>query len=158
MQKSRSTLFLIELIIAIGFFAIAAAVCTQIFVKAHILSANTSDLNQAILYAESTAEAFRSCDGDFTSFAALFPEGHAYPAKDRRPEARDSFDSGHLDLFYDKDWINCDPSGSVYHLLVNTTDEGDIRTAQISIIKTSSDEVIYSLDVHKHPAKEVPHA
>ena len=41
----RSSLFLLELMIAILFFCLASAVCVQIFVKAHTTSRETQELN-----------------------------------------------------------------------------------------------------------------
>ena len=44
----RSSLFLLELMIAILFFCLASAVCVQIFVKAHTTSRETQELNTAL--------------------------------------------------------------------------------------------------------------
>ena len=44
----RSSLFLLELMIAILFFCLASAVCVQIFVKAHTISRETQELNTAL--------------------------------------------------------------------------------------------------------------
>lgn len=44
----RSSLFLLELMIAILFFCLASAVCVQIFVKAHTTSRGTQELNTAL--------------------------------------------------------------------------------------------------------------
>ena len=42
-KSSRSALFLMELIFSILFFALASAVCVQLFVKAHLLSVSTQE-------------------------------------------------------------------------------------------------------------------
>ena len=47
-KGSKSALFLMELILAILFFAAASAVCVQLFVKAHLMSQDTVDLNRAV--------------------------------------------------------------------------------------------------------------
>ena len=44
----RSSLFLLELIIAILFFSLTSAVCVQIFVRAHLISRQTQELNTAL--------------------------------------------------------------------------------------------------------------
>ena len=44
----RSSLFLLELMIAILFFCLASAVCVQIFVKAHTISRETEELNMVL--------------------------------------------------------------------------------------------------------------
>ena len=51
-----SGLFLLELMISIAFFAIAASGCVQIFAKAHTLSTEAEKLDQAVSIAQSLAE------------------------------------------------------------------------------------------------------
>ena len=51
-----SGLFLLELMISIAFFAIAAAGCVQIFAKAHSLSGQAERLDQAVSIAQSLTE------------------------------------------------------------------------------------------------------
>ena len=46
-RMSRSGLFLLELIIAILFFAVTSAVCVNLFVQAHLTSAESSNLTAA---------------------------------------------------------------------------------------------------------------
>lgn len=58
MRKSKSALFLMELIIVIFFFAMTGAVCLQLFVKAHLIDVRTRNLNSAIRLAENTGELF----------------------------------------------------------------------------------------------------
>ena len=69
--RSASSLFLIELIIAIGFFAVASAVCLQLFVRARLVSIQSADLSRATLAAQSAAEAFRGCGGSLEKASAL---------------------------------------------------------------------------------------
>ena len=66
MNKNRSrssSLFLMELIIAILVFAIASAVCVQIFVASHKLSTQASELNAAVDEASSIAEIVNASSG-----------------------------------------------------------------------------------------------
>ena len=64
-SNSRSSLFLIELIIAILFFSLVSAVCLRAFARSHILTENARDLNAALMHVESTAaQAFYSSSWD----------------------------------------------------------------------------------------------
>ncbi len=69
--SSKSGLFLMELIIAIAFFAVASAICIQLFAKAHILSAESSSLHMAVSTAQSAAACFKSTDGSSQDMARL---------------------------------------------------------------------------------------
>ena len=74
MKHSKSSLFLMELIIALLFFSLASTVCIQLFVKSYTLSQETTDLNYAINSAQNMAEAFIGCNGDLSFIASLFEE------------------------------------------------------------------------------------
>ncbi len=71
MKHSKSSLFLMELIIALLFFALASTVCIRLFVNAHTLSRQTVDINMALNYAQNMAEAFMGCDGDLQALETL---------------------------------------------------------------------------------------
>ena len=73
-NSSKSSLFLIELIIAILFFAIGSAVCVRAFVKAHDLSMRAKDLSFASAQASSAASVLEYTDGSFSSFSTYFPD------------------------------------------------------------------------------------
>ena len=57
-ESSRSSLFLLELMISIVFFALAAAGCVQVFAKAHMLSQEAGRLDMAVSVAQSLAEEY----------------------------------------------------------------------------------------------------
>ena len=71
MKHSKSSLFLMELIIALLFFSLASTVCIRLFVKAHSLSNQTVDTNYAVNYAQNMAEAFIGCDGDMQTLQTV---------------------------------------------------------------------------------------
>lgn len=66
-SSSKSGLFLIELIIAIVFFAVASAICIQLFVKAHLISTRSTDISTASIIAQNTAEQFKADSANITS-------------------------------------------------------------------------------------------
>ena len=59
-ESSKSSLLLLELMISIVFFALAAAGCVQVFAKAHMLSQEAGRLDMAVSVAQSLAE---ECSG-----------------------------------------------------------------------------------------------
>ncbi len=58
----KSSLFLLELILAILFFSIASAVCVQLFVKSHLLSKDAQNLSIAVNECSDMAEIIYSSD------------------------------------------------------------------------------------------------
>lgn len=74
MKKSKSSLFLMELIIVIFFFTLTSAVCLQVFVEAHFVAEKTKGMNQAILWADNAAECFYEFGEDFEKTEATLAE------------------------------------------------------------------------------------
>lgn len=61
--SSKSSLFLLEMMICIVFFAAAAAGCVQVFARAHLFSQEAEELNMAQSLAASAAEEL-TCFGE----------------------------------------------------------------------------------------------
>lgn len=161
-QHARSSLFLLELIVAICFFSVTAAICTRVFAAAHLQSIHTQDLNHAIANAQSAAEAFRSTDGTLEALATLFPDEAILT-----DTASKSADSSSVDpastmlLLYDADWNPCsdetDPADAsvVYQLSVTVTAEEDLSTAHLTVTKQTNQTELFSLDVTIHPERRL---
>lgn len=67
-RANTSSLFLLELILAILFFSVASAVCVQIFVKSHLLSKDARILNFAVNEVSNAAELISSLNADQTIY------------------------------------------------------------------------------------------
>ena len=107
-QTKRSSLFLLELILAIGVFCIAAAVCVQIFVKSYKIEQDSTALNHCVHLATSTAEIFRCTD--------LEPYTE----------------------YYNQDWELCDISEAHYMFEVSIESQNSLQIAHISIKANNS--------------------
>lgn len=71
-MRSRSSLAMMEQIIMLLVFALAAALCLQAFVKSDQMSRSSEARDRAITICQSAAEAIRQTKGDFPAAAALF--------------------------------------------------------------------------------------
>lgn len=74
MRKSRSSLFLMELIIAIFFFSLAAAVVLKLFASAGENGKKTEALNCAVQYSVNAGELFYEYGSDFESKTGLLTD------------------------------------------------------------------------------------
>ena len=63
-RARSSSLFLLELIIAILFFSVASAVCVQFFVKSHTMSQQSQAMNFAVGECSSIAEIVQASDNE----------------------------------------------------------------------------------------------
>ena len=96
----RSSLFLLECIIAILFFIIAATVCIQLFAKAHIISKESEDLTMAVQLTSSYVEEFRG--------------GKSFPSE--------------LLIYYDESWSLCEKMNATHTLTITTSVESNTIT------------------------------
>lgn len=73
-MRSKSSLFLTEMILSILIFSVAAAICVQIFVKAHVLSQKNEDINCAQNAAASMSEVLSMEKVDEADILKAFPQ------------------------------------------------------------------------------------
>ncbi|MDE6899629.1 MAG: hypothetical protein K2P15_00995 [Oscillospiraceae bacterium] len=70
-KPTRSGLFAIELLIAVGVFSLCAAICVGLFVRSEVMSQESADLTRAVSEARSVAECFKAAGGDLEKTAEL---------------------------------------------------------------------------------------
>ena len=70
-KPTRSGLFAIELLIAVGVFSLCAAICVGLFVRSEVMSRDSADLSRAVAEARSAAECFKAAGGDMERTAEL---------------------------------------------------------------------------------------
>lgn len=144
MRHSRSSLFLMEMIIAILFFSLASAVCIQLFAKSHTLSAKTVNQNHAVIQAQNLAESYLAYEGDVEKMVPLFPQS--------------SFDiaANTLSLFFDAKWNAATKENAAFQAVLTglPANEEGLITANILITECGNQETeIYSLQLKHHIAE-----
>ena len=135
--RSRSSLFLMEMIVTILFFSLAAAVCVKCFVSAHMMGKETYELNHAIAIATGYAEVMRGTDGDIDSIMEVFPDAV-------------KGDDSYIMLFYDGEFNPCNADAAVYAGDVTLTPNGAIQNMHIKIVMADDASVIYELKATKY--------
>lgn len=70
-MKNKATLVLMEQLIMLLIFALAAAACLGIFSAARNISLSAARQDQAVLLAQNGAEAVKHCRGDLSEAAAF---------------------------------------------------------------------------------------
>jgi hypothetical protein len=115
-NASRTGLFLIELILSIFFFIIAAAVVLQLFVNSHFISKKTISINNALLYSQNMSEVFLSDNGNFDNVINLYSEQLVDVAG-----APDNL----LLLLFDKNWVPVTEfDNAEYSIVVDYSNDG----------------------------------
>jgi len=120
MKTSKSAVFLFELMIIILVFALAAAVCTQIFATAYTMSTESRELTMSSINAQTVAEQFKAGESDIEP------------------------------LYFDRDWAAADQAGAEYRVELNeSTGTAPMREAYVNVYKIGDDEALYTLQVKR---------
>ena len=135
--KSKTSLFLMELILTILLFAGCGAVCVKVFVASHVMTIDTVELNEAVSIAQGFAEVMRGTDGDITSVL------------DHYPEAINGGD-GFFEVYYNEDFEVCAYQDAAYVSDVTMTPNGAIQNMEIRVVRLSDYNEIYTLNVTKY--------
>ena len=96
---SKTSLFLMELIISILFFSVSGAICIQLFVKAHTLSESSVELNNSVLWTQNISEVFHGCNGSLHAIADFFSDSSVVLVS-----YEDNPEVGTLVMYFDDKW------------------------------------------------------
>lgn len=150
MKPSKSSLFLMELIISILFFSLASAVCIQLFVKAHVLNNRTQEHNQIVVWSQNLAELWRAYDGDNISISNQLRTDYACEDSSVYLTNVPPYT---LILYFNEDWELSDQN-IVYHVALSgsTYDEAS-RLISSEIRVSRGEEILYTLPLFHHIAE-----
>ena len=143
-HNNTSSLFLLELILAVLFFSVASALCIQIFTKAHLMSQDARNLNFAVNEVSSMAEQISA--GTLHSDTAASSGDTASDPSTQMPD--DSLQAAAA--YYDSSYASCEKADAVYVLTVHYEPEDTLLKAHISMDTVADNRNIYTLDVTKH--------
>lgn len=140
-RAQSSSLFLMELILAILFFSITSAVCVQFFVKSHLLSKESKTLSQAVGECSGIAEITSVSDSADVAAALL---------RDRYPD----IDAGQAAgspavIYYDDSFSPCGERDAVYTLEAVLAEEDGMLSARMKVTGPD-DSLIYELSTSHH--------
>ena len=132
-NRSRSTLFLIEQLIVIAVFAICAAACARILTAAHFNAIDSRDISNAILKAENGAESFKASGGDLALTADILGG---------------TFDSGNnaVIIYFDQQWHISDRANADFVLQLVGTNRAPSPfspvTGELTVERLNGDQLI----------------
>ncbi len=138
-RASSSTLFLMELIISILFFSLAATVCVAVFVRAHILSRSAKELNMATNLSCDAAEIIRS-QTSLTGVQSIFTREY------RNADIAGSGEECRVTLYFDEDFKGINSDHAVYTELIHIASEDGSFHITIDFNGTDGN-TIYSLEL-----------
>ncbi|MBP3604242.1 MAG: hypothetical protein J6J79_08870 [Lachnospiraceae bacterium] len=149
-SSSKTSLFLMELIIAIFFFSLAGALCIQMFVESHRISKDSVALHHGVLWTQNFAESFYGCSGNPEDVVSLFKD-YAYVTNDaEKCEIKICFDENFKPIYSTK--LSPDDQDYSYVLTAKISPAvNNLITCEISFNSKENNRVIYSLMLDYFP-------
>ncbi|MDE6280933.1 MAG: hypothetical protein K2M15_03930 [Oscillospiraceae bacterium] len=138
-MKSKAPLAMMEQIVMLLVFALAAALCLQAFVKSDQLSKHSEARDHAAVLCQNAAEVLRSAKGETWAVSAAldcpYPYGYT-----RMP----------LAIYYDDNWDMVIDTEGAYCLKVEPLDGSGIPglgKGYVAVTATDTGEILFELDV-----------
>ena len=123
-MKNKAPLSLMEQVVMLLVFALAAALCLQIFVLSGQMSKGLAEQDKAVIAVQNAAETVKICGGD----AAEYSE-----------KLGGAMDGDTVTVRYDADWQNS-PQGE-YRIVIERTVQGLLGSAEISAQDEAGKEI-----------------
>lgn len=145
--KSRSALFLMELMAAILIFSFVSAICLRMFAKVHQMNEDTSNLDRALSQVRNVTELMKHkaspTSSSIPSLENFFPNCilEEYPHLNTEQEM--------TTIYFDEDWSCCPAEYSAYCMQITpATDEAsNLFCCHMEVVSVAEQtDVIYSLD------------
>lgn len=145
-NRARSSgLFLLELIVAILFFALASAICVQIFVKAHFLSQDAAVLQSAVHRCTGIAELVTvSEDSDAMARTLLTLYPYALQQTD-----------GSIQIYFDSEMCHSTAEKGAYLLTLQANEQEHMLTVDLQMNRISDNSSLYTQQLLHHIPREV---
>ena len=162
----RSSLFLLELIIAILFFSLTSAVCVQIFVRAQLIIRQTQEQNMALEKISGFTEVFlagasiedlpgviKSAGADEQSTSETFSD-------DSDSGISTQEEASSYQIYYDADWQPCNPDNATFLIQIQIKPQGALQHGTFSAQRfdaksaNDADSILYSVETDFCPAPE----
>ena len=168
MQKltshSRSSLFLMEMILSILILALTCTACVRIFAAAKTQRQEARELNHTQELATCAGEALEGWDGELSSFSQIFEtaanvsdsdssissatDASVGKTKNASKNSRISspVESYLLNYYYDREWNSCDKTSAEYNMSIQLIVADYTKTADLNFYN-SANKNLYHLSI-----------
>lgn len=140
-DKSKSPLILMEQVIMVAVFALAATVCVKVFVQAELMSKRMCATDRAVVLCQTAAETLKAEKGSYEAVVRRLTEN---------PAEGTITDRG-LCIYYKEDWIPTeDITVSEYVLLLKEeAPERNVVNGTVQVLMTNDGTLLFELPVSR---------
>ena len=130
-HNSGSSLFLMEMILALLFLALSCAACVQIFAAARTNRLRAEQLNQIQALTTSVGEVLEGTDGSDDEILALIPDGVQ--------------ENSDINWYYDSAWQICGQDSAAYVMTFTPDASSQEKSGTLTFRRTSNNAELYQI-------------
>lgn len=130
-HNSGTSLFLMEMILALLFLALSSAACVQIFAAARKNRIQAEQWNQIQALTTSVGEALEGTDGSPTELFNLLPGG--------------TENGTDLIWYYDSTWQNCAKKNASYEMIFSPDTSSSEKSGELSFRRVTDKDLLYQI-------------
>lgn len=135
-ERSKSSMFLLEILINILLFSILCVCSLQFFMKSYQLTEHTTTLHHAITACNNVASIYQANEGSVNAIQQTFPKAIT--------------EGGEIYIYLNENYQECDSQDVAYYVTV-AEQNSNIPSIRISFYKNGQD-ASYSIDVYHYQA------
>ncbi|HCT65478.1 MAG TPA: hypothetical protein DIC60_09490 [Lachnospiraceae bacterium] len=140
LNRNKSGLLLMELMVVTLFFSVAAVICIKIFFAGESLSKESQVLTNTVIQAQNAAQLIKSDRGGIETLCDYY----GATAKD-----------GNIIIYFDDELVPCyDNVNARIKMVVKQTKDGEIVDSTIDLIDIPSDEILYCLETKTYKGRD----
>jgi len=138
-KASKSTLFLMELVLVILLFAFCAAICMGLFGASQKMTDDSDALNHAVAISRTAAGCYKAADGELACMLQLMDVPEEAVVQDEA-----------VRIYYDTDWKPAPVSDAAFYLQITLFSDTDASLQEAELAVCHMDRtVIFQLPVKK---------
>lgn len=130
-HNSGTSLFLMEMILALLFLSLSSAACIQIFAAARKNRIQAEQWNQIQALTTSVGETLEGTDGTDEQILSFLPDGVQK--------------NTHMIWYYDRTWQTCSPKEAAYEMILKTSVSSSEKSGELSFRQISDDSELYRI-------------
>ena len=131
-ERSKSSIFLLEILINILLFSVLCVCSLQFFTKSYQLTSSTTTLHHAVTACNNVAAVFQSGDGSLEPIESIFSQSFT--------------DGGDLYIYLDENYQECDSQKVAYYIVI-TQQYTSIPSINVAFYK-NGEPMTYNIDVY----------
>ena len=138
-DKSKSGLFLMELIVATLVLAVTSIICIRIFLSAKMLSNKSTVLTNAVIETRNTAELITGAGGKLDKVCKFYSVEE---------------NNGSVEIYFNKEFNLCKKDEGIYLIKINSEYDKNFVVSDIIYSEAKNKTEIYSLNLKTYKGEE----